>query len=105
MLIKYLENIIKNPDEEKYRKVRLSNRYFQEKVAGVEGAKEFLEAAGFEQQSLPFNDKEESFLVFKESALTDLENLQVTSLTLLLMFAIPNRLIHTSVNGRCCQVI
>uniref|UniRef100_A0A1B6LYV2 UBX domain-containing protein n=1 Tax=Graphocephala atropunctata TaxID=36148 RepID=A0A1B6LYV2_9HEMI len=76
-LSKYLENIVKNPGEEKYRKIRLSNRVFQEKVAGLEGVMEFLEAAGFSQQTLPFQDGEELFLVFNESAEQDLENLQV----------------------------
>ncbi|XP_046661137.1 UBX domain-containing protein 6 [Homalodisca vitripennis] len=76
-LSKYLENIIKNPDEEKYRKIRLSNRIFQEKVAGLEGVMEFLEAAGFRQETLPFQEREEPFLVFDVSVLQDLENLQV----------------------------
>lgn len=66
-----------NPDEEKYRKIRLSNRIFQEKVAGMEGVMEFLEAAGFSQQLLPFQNGDEPFLVLSETALQDLENLQV----------------------------
>lgn len=76
-LSKYLENIVNNPDEEKYRKIRLSNRIFQEKVAGMEGVMEFLEAAGFNQQLLPFQNGDEPFLVLSDTALQDLENLQV----------------------------
>lgn len=47
-LKKYLENIIQNPGEEKYHKIRVGNRIFSEKVANVEGSAEFLRAAGFE---------------------------------------------------------
>ncbi|XP_030381044.1 UBX domain-containing protein 6 [Scaptodrosophila lebanonensis] len=48
-LIKYLENIIKNPDEEKFCKIRMSNRIFSEKVRYVEGALDVLYAAGFSE--------------------------------------------------------
>lgn len=74
-LCKYLENIIHNPDEEKYRKIRMSNRIFSEKVCGMEGAMEFLNAAGFEVQNLPFQENEEPFLVFPEEKLNELDNL------------------------------
>lgn len=76
-LCKYLENIISNPDEEKYHRIRMSNRVFQEKVVGMDGALEFLEAAGFSQQTLCFQDGEEQFLVFNKEGLEDLEPLRV----------------------------
>lgn len=76
-LCRYLENIISNPDEEKYHRIRMSNRVFQEKVVGMDGALEFLEAAGFSQQILPFQGGEEQFLVFNKEALEDLEPLRV----------------------------
>lgn len=76
-LCKYLENIILHPDEEKYHRIRISNRVFQEKVVGMDGALEFLEAAGFRQQILPFQDGEQEFLVFSVEALEDLEALSV----------------------------
>lgn len=60
----------------------MSNRVFSEKVAGMEGAMEFLNAAGFEVQKLPFQDKEESFLVFPEEKLGEIENLTVRSCNL-----------------------
>uniref|UniRef100_A0A146MC62 UBX domain-containing protein 6 n=1 Tax=Lygus hesperus TaxID=30085 RepID=A0A146MC62_LYGHE len=63
-LCTYLTNIIHNPDEEKYKKIRLSNKVFQEKVAKIEGSMHFLEAAGFEKRRLPFKEDEEDFLVF-----------------------------------------
>lgn len=46
-LNKYVENLINHPDEEKFQKIRMSNRIFCEKVRHVEGAIEFLNAAGF----------------------------------------------------------
>lgn len=51
-LTKYLENIIQHPDEEKYRKIRQSNRIFCEKVQSCEGALDFLLAAGFIEQDI-----------------------------------------------------
>lgn len=52
MLTKYLENIINHPDEEKYRKIRMSNRIFAEKIQPVEGGCEFLLGAGFQEQEI-----------------------------------------------------
>lgn len=51
-LKKYLENIINNPSEEKYHKIRMGNRIFSEKVANVEGSMEFLRAAGFQEEEM-----------------------------------------------------
>lgn len=49
-LKKYLQNIIGNPDEPKFQRIRTSNRIFCEKVANAEGSAEFLKAAGFQEQ-------------------------------------------------------
>ena len=46
---KILENITNNPDEEKYRKLRMSNAAIQEKILGVPGATECLQIAGFSE--------------------------------------------------------
>lgn len=51
-LTKYLENIIQHPDDDKYRKIRQSNRVFSEKVRPCEGAVDFLLAAGFAEQEI-----------------------------------------------------
>lgn len=75
---KYLENIINNPEAEKYRKIRMSNRIFQEKVLPIEGALHFLKAAGFQQKKLMHNDTEENFLVW------DPENCNIENVTMLL---------------------
>lgn len=67
-LCKYIENIVSNPTEEKYRKIRMSNKAFQERIQPIEGTKEFLEAAGFVVQELPFNEGTDKFwvaIVFK----------------------------------------
>lgn len=74
---KYLDNIIRNPEDEKYRRIKLSNRVFQEKVAPLEGTTEFLEAAGFVKQKLPVNDAEEEFFILSDVCDDTLENLQM----------------------------
>lgn len=38
-----------DPNEEKYRKIRLSNAAFQTRVGSVEGSLRFLELLGFEK--------------------------------------------------------
>lgn len=59
-LSKYLENIINHPDEEKYFKIRMSNRIFSEKVRYIEGALDFLLAAGFREIQID----DEPFMLF-----------------------------------------
>ncbi|XP_046809128.1 UBX domain-containing protein 6 [Lucilia cuprina] len=61
-LTKYLENIVKFPKEEKYYKIRMSNRIFCEKVRYVEGALDFLQAAGFREVDLD----DEKFLIWSK---------------------------------------
>lgn len=51
-LKKYLQNLINNPTEEKFHKIRMSNRIFCDKVANAEGSAEFLRAAGFHEEAL-----------------------------------------------------
>ncbi|KAF7845577.1 UBX domain-containing protein 1-like [Senna tora] len=48
-LLIYVGNVSKNPDEEKYRKIRLSNPLFQDRVGSLKGGVEFLELCGFER--------------------------------------------------------
>lgn len=75
-LTKYIDNILNNPDVEKYQKIRMSNRIFQEKVLPLEGALEFLQAAGFEKKQLLHNDIEEDFLVWNPNA-SNYDNLTI----------------------------
>lgn len=49
-LLNYVANVAKNPNEEKYRKIRLSNRLFQERVGSLNEGVEFLELCGFERR-------------------------------------------------------
>ncbi|XP_037626732.1 UBX domain-containing protein 6 [Sebastes umbrosus] len=65
IISKYIDNICKNPTEEKYRKIKLSNKVYQEKVRCVEGTREFLEALDFTSIMLPIEGQEEDeeFLV------------------------------------------
>lgn len=48
-LKKYLTNIIANPEEPKFQRIRLSNRVYCDKVANAEGSSHFLTAAGFHE--------------------------------------------------------
>lgn len=70
-LFKYLENIVNNPDDEKYRKIRLSNRIFGERVRGVEGGYEFLVGAGFVEQTIDG----EVYLIFSGDSVDHLPEL------------------------------
>lgn len=67
-LKKYLQNIIGNPDEPKFQRIRMSNRIFCEKVANAEGSAEFLKAAGFQEQ---FVD-DEKFLIWSSDYPTEI---------------------------------
>ena len=46
-LCKYIDNIVNNPTEIKFRKIRKSNKAFSERVASLEGTQQFLEGCGF----------------------------------------------------------
>lgn len=48
-LLTYIGNVAKNPNEEKFRKIRLSNQTFQDRVGALKGGLEFLELCGFEK--------------------------------------------------------
>ncbi|KAL7854559.1 hypothetical protein SRHO_G00167490 [Serrasalmus rhombeus] len=78
IISKYVDNICKNPTEEKYRKIKVSNKVFQEKVSGIEGSREFLQALGFESAMLPVDGQEgtEEFLVLAEQEAAALEQMK-----------------------------
>ncbi|WCJ33181.1 ubiquitin-associated (UBA)/TS-N domain-containing protein [Euphorbia peplus] len=48
-LLTYIGNVAKNPNEEKFRKIRLNNQTFQDRVGSLSGGVEFLELCGFEK--------------------------------------------------------
>ncbi|XP_048586779.1 UBX domain-containing protein 6-like isoform X2 [Nematostella vectensis] len=77
ILCRYIDNICKNPGDEKFRKIKQSNRIFQEKVLTIKGAVEFLVACGFESSTIPVEDKQEQFYVLSEDKSKDTETLDL----------------------------
>ena len=67
---------MQNPGEEKFRKIRQSNKAYQERISGIEGTDIFLQAAGFICQTIDGQD----FWVFGSE---DLDGLQVLKEALL----------------------
>nr|XP_002129952.1 UBX domain-containing protein 6-like [Ciona intestinalis] len=79
IIIRYIDNIIAHPGEEKYQKIRKNNKVFTEKVASVEGAEEFLEAAGFQKR---MGENDEIYFILNDTEVDSLksskESLQTT---------------------------
>ncbi|RLM60958.1 hypothetical protein C2845_PM14G18840 [Panicum miliaceum] len=50
-LLKIIANIVKNPEEKKFRRIRLSNPIFKDRVGNLQGGIEFLELCGFQRLS------------------------------------------------------
>ncbi|KAI4345359.1 hypothetical protein L6164_012490 [Bauhinia variegata] len=48
-LLTYVGNVARAPDEEKFRKIRLANQTFQDRVGSLNGGIQFLEICGFEK--------------------------------------------------------
>ncbi|CAL1354428.1 unnamed protein product [Linum trigynum] len=48
-LLTCIGNVAKTPSEEKFRKIRLSNQTFQDRVGSLQGGVQFLELCGFEK--------------------------------------------------------
>ncbi|XP_041665212.1 peptide-N(4)-(N-acetyl-beta-glucosaminyl)asparagine amidase [Cheilinus undulatus] len=63
LLITYADNILRNPNEEKYRSIRIGNPTFSTKLLPIKGAVECLFEMGFEEA--------ETHLVFPKSASVD----------------------------------
>lgn len=47
-----MDNMLSHPEDEKYRRIRSTNKAFKERVERVTGAVLFMEAIGFTQQLL-----------------------------------------------------
>ncbi|XP_069784952.1 UBX domain-containing protein 6 isoform X2 [Narcine bancroftii] len=75
---RYIDNICNNPSEEKYKKIKLQNKVFQEKISELEGTHEFLQSIGFERKKLHVSgqENEEDFYVLNEDFLTAHEDLR-----------------------------
>ena len=52
LLDKIMKNIIANPDEEKYRKLKVTGKAVKEKIAPLKGTIEFLKTIGWEEVTL-----------------------------------------------------
>uniref|UniRef100_A0A8C6RS04 UBX domain-containing protein 6 n=1 Tax=Nannospalax galili TaxID=1026970 RepID=A0A8C6RS04_NANGA len=68
-IAKYLDNIILHPKEEKYQRIKLQNKVFQERINCLEGTHDFFKAIGFQKMLLPGPDQEgqEEFYVLGEA--------------------------------------
>ncbi|NXH43470.1 UBXN6 protein, partial [Dicaeum eximium] len=90
-MARYLDNIYLHPEEEKYRKIKLQNKVFQERISCLEGTHRFFQAVGFETKTLPvpgqgknsasrptllLAETTEEFYVLKEEMLSRLEELK-----------------------------
>ncbi|NXR23940.1 UBXN6 protein, partial [Cinclus mexicanus] len=85
-MAKYLDNIYLHPEEEKYQKIKLQNKVFQERISCLEGTHRFFQAVGFETKTLPtprascpipvVAETTEEFYVLKEEMLSRLEELK-----------------------------
>lgn len=53
-LLKLVQNVLREPWAEKFRRVRCSNEAIKTKLLGVKGCEEFLRAAGFKSVTLEF---------------------------------------------------
>ncbi|KAF6212636.1 hypothetical protein GE061_013162 [Apolygus lucorum] len=51
VLTTYVKNLLANPEEGKYRSIKMSNKMFAEKVLPIRGALEFLDAVGFRKET------------------------------------------------------
>lgn len=79
VLVRYLDNIIGNPTETKFHKIRCSNATFRDKVSPILGATELLFAAGFQPTKLENNGVEEDFWVFNPENIEGIQVLEVSS--------------------------
>ena len=61
-LITYISNLEANPTDVKYRRIRVGNKAFQERVASLAGGLEFIAAVGFSQFS---EEEQDSFISFE----------------------------------------
>ena len=56
LLLKFASNIINNPDNPKYRSIRVGNKIFQSRLLPVNGAVECLFTMGFQEVLITEHD-------------------------------------------------
>lgn len=98
LLCRYLDNICKNSDDEKFQKIKQSNKVFQERISPIRGAIQFLLACGFEDKVLPVEDSEDKFFIMPQEKCSDCEQLKVFKEVLLSTEALKPKL------DRCLKV-
>ncbi|KAF3666108.1 hypothetical protein FXO38_09214 [Capsicum annuum] len=79
VLRRFVENVRRYPDEEKFRKIRISNAAFQEKVGSLLGGIEFLELCGFEKTEggeFLYMPREKVYMEVLNSAEWELRNIE-----------------------------
>ncbi|CAF0984355.1 unnamed protein product [Rotaria sordida] len=81
IICKYFDNIITNPDEEKYRRIRSQNKVYLEKVSPLKYAFELLQASGFilsdDQESIVYHERSIEPLQLARDTLMNGEPIQV----------------------------
>lgn len=85
VLCRYIDNIIANPEEVKFHKIRCQNAMFKDKVVPIFGAIELLYAAGFRQEDLEHNGTTEQFWVFNIANVDGIQTLEVNNIYTLSM--------------------
>lgn len=68
-----------HPEEERYRRIRLSNRIFSERVASLEGTQELLSSAGF----ILTTESEGDFYIYNKETAYSEDALPVSSICIL----------------------
>ncbi|KAI6226365.1 UBX domain-containing protein 6 [Aphelenchoides fujianensis] len=77
ILVKYVTNIVNSPNESKFRRIKTSNKIFQEKVAPLKGGADFLKAVGFlEDDQQNADGGIDKFLALPEPTEEDLQLLE-----------------------------
>eukprot|EP00897_Mesotaenium_endlicherianum_P005217 jgi/Mesen1/4723/ME000241S03758 len=75
-LLKFVGNVARSPDEEKFRRIRVTNPAFQERVGSMQGGVDFLELCGFK-----FEEGDEFLVLARESVDSMLLNTAGSELT------------------------
>jgi len=61
-LLSYVDNVLSNPSEKKYRTIKMSNKAFKERISAVDGAHKVLTIVGFQNTLIIGSGEPEIFL-------------------------------------------
>lgn len=76
ILNKFVANILNSPQEEKYRKIRVENAIFKEKVYSVKYADLVLKKSGFKATTLKLTEVDEDYFLYEGDNMDKLESLK-----------------------------